>query len=393
MSHPKKQPSKTHNNQPHGFRSERQMHLFIFKAVIIGIVALIVLHFYSISGAFFSQVTWVLKTIFISIFFGLLCVPFLNKMNRFKIPDWGGILIIYAIALWLVVLFVYAVVPILSSQVEEVTTFISKHIGESSEQEVPLANRVISYLPEFMESSEDSISSMIESNIESIWEKLTWFLANAVDQLFEQIKGLTNIIVQIALVLTMTFFFLLERRLLYEFFHELMPAKTSRYLKKKEEEVVFVLFSWMRGQLVLWVSIFIATYAGLWFLSLIGLDIEQHFALAFIAGVTEFIPYIGPLIALIPALLVGFAAGTESLIAILILYLVIQRLENNILVPVIMSKSMNLSAFTVLFVMLLGASLYGVIGILIAVPVTSILSIFYRDWIKYRRNNQIWKKS
>jgi len=136
---------------------------------------------------------------------------------------------------------------------------------------------------------------------------------------------------------------------------------------------------------ILGFSIFVSTYIGLWFLYLVGIDIEQKFALAFIAGLTEFVPYLGPLIALVPALFVALASGWDATIGVIVLYFLIQRLENNILVPVVMSKSLNMSAFMVLFVMLIGASLLGIVGILIAVPVTSILSLFVEDWMEKRK--------
>lgn len=83
----------------------------------------------------------------------------------------------------------------------------------------------------------------------------------------------------------------------------------------------------------------------------------------------EFIPYVGPLIALIPAAIIGLGISWEVSIAIMILYLLIQRVENDFLVPYVMSKALNLSPILVFIVMMAGASLGGILGIILAVPI------------------------
>ena len=115
---------------------------------------------------------------------------------------------------------------------------------------------------------------------------------------------------------------------------------------------------------------------------------EKQVAVAFIAGLTEVIPLLGPFIALIPALIISFTLGWEAFVAVLILYFIIQRLENNFLVPVVMSKQLNISPFTVLLVMLVGATIFGIVGILLAVPLTSIGSLFVKDWIQKRKRRE-----
>lgn len=84
---------------------------------------------------------------------------------------------------------------------------------------------------------------------------------------------------------------------------------------------------------------------------------ESRFALALIAGITEFIPYLGPVLALLPALALALGMGPETVLAVLVLYLVIQQLENNVLVPWLMSKSLDLSPFYVLVMTTVGATL------------------------------------
>ena len=100
--------------------------------------------------------------------------------------------------------------------------------------------------------------------------------------------------------------------------------------------------------LILSLSIFFITYVGLTLVEVIGeFDTGRTFTLALISGVMEFIPYIGPMIALIPALIIGLGISWKAAIIITILYIIIQQVENNFLVPYVMSKSLDLSPFLV----------------------------------------------
>ncbi len=93
----------------------------------------------------------------------------------------------------------------------------------------------------------------------------------------------------------------------------------------------------------------------------------------------EFIPYIGPFIALLPALALVAGMGIIPIVSVIILYILIQQAENNILVPMVMSKSLDISPFLILLMMTVMASLFGVIGILLAIPFTAVLQIIIND--------------
>ncbi len=137
----------------------------------------------------------------------------------------------------------------------------------------------------------------------------------------------------------------------------------------------------MKGQVILCLSIFALTLIGLFALRLFGIKIDDIFTLALIAGLMEFIPYIGPFLALLPALAIAASLGMTPIFVILILYILIQQAENNIIVPMVMSKALNLSPFLILLVMTIMASLLGVVGILIAIPFAAILQIVVKDML------------
>lgn len=93
----------------------------------------------------------------------------------------------------------------------------------------------------------------------------------------------------------------------------------------------------------------------------------------------EFIPYIGPFLALLPALAIVASMGMTPVVSILVLYIIIQQAENNIIVPMVMSKALNLPPFLIILVMTVMASLFGIAGILLAIPFAAILQILTQD--------------
>src|SRR3989338_4876947 len=104
-----------------------------------------------------------------------------------------------------------------------------------------------------------------------------------------------------------------------------------------------------------------------------------------VAGISEFVPYGGPIIGAVPAVFLAFTESPTKAILVLILYIVIQQLENQIIVPKVMQKTVGLNPIIVLVVTLVGATVAGVIGVLLALPTATILSIFVHDFFEMKR--------
>lgn len=362
---------------------------FWIKTLIVGFVGFLTLHAYDITGFFIEQLGTVLLAITFSFFLAFLCFPFLEQMSRHRIPYWAGILIIYLILSGFITLIVVSILPIVVEQFDDFLGYMNKKIHvisqSNQEQEIRYLSDVIPFLPEkFGYIDPNAIMLRVQENIGTLGTSITEYIGTGLQGLNGFFKGVTSILVQAFLVLTFTFFIVLDRKKIYKFFHQALPTGASKYIKKREKKLIQILHSWLKGQLILGLSIFLATYIGLFVLELFGISVEKKFALAFVAGCTEFIQYIGPILALIPALIVGLSLGWKAVLAILLLYLLIQRLENNILVPWVMSKSMNLPPFTVLVFMAIGGSVFGILGVIVAVPIAAMMNVLASDFFAWR---------
>jgi predicted PurR-regulated permease PerM len=138
--------------------------------------------------------------------------------------------------------------------------------------------------------------------------------------------------------------------------------------------------SWVRGQLILGAAVFAATVIGLTILTFIGFSEFGSFTLilALIAGVLEWFPIIGPVVAAIPAVLIGLSISPAAALAAVILYTAIQQVENHLLVPKVMGDAVDLHPAVIIMSLVVGAALFGIGGAILAAPVVAIGRDLYR---------------
>ncbi len=138
---------------------------------------------------------------------------------------------------------------------------------------------------------------------------------------------------------------------------------------------------WVRGQLILGFTVGIFTFIGLLILSQLVDPIFGRYALllSIIAGVLELVPIIGPIISAVPAVLLAAIASPAAVIAALLLYTIIQQVENNFLVPKIQGDAVDLHPAAVMFAIIVGVSLAGLLGAILALPMTAA----FRDVVRY----------
>jgi len=152
----------------------------------------------------------------------------------------------------------------------------------------------------------------------------------------------------------------------------LLPRKSWReQFVRLLHDVSSKLGHWLRGQLILCLIIFAASYLGL---SVIG--VEYALTLALFAGLMEAVPLVGAYIGAIPAVLVAILSGSPIKgLVVALFFLIIQQVEGNLIVPQVMKKAVGVHPMLILLAALIGAALLGFVGVLIAVPVTAAASV------------------
>jgi predicted PurR-regulated permease PerM len=190
----------------------------------------------------------------------------------------------------------------------------------------------------------------------------------------EDIVGASVVVGQAAAavvtLLALVFFWLTERPRLQRYALAFLPAERRGGIRDAWNEVESRLGLWVRGQLILMATIGVAT--GIAY-SLLGLP--AALLLALIAAIMEVIPIVGPLLGAIPAFLVATTISTEVALVTMGIYVLLQIIEGNVLVPIVMRNSVGLSPFLVLLSLLLGGTAGGILGAIVAVPIVAGITV------------------
>jgi predicted PurR-regulated permease PerM len=160
----------------------------------------------------------------------------------------------------------------------------------------------------------------------------------------------------------------------------LIPKSGQPKAKQVIDRLSLVLKGWLKGMMIAMVLIAVLTFIGL---SIIG--IPMALALAVIAGILNFIPNFGPLMAMVPAVLLGFVDSTQTAIIVAALYILIQTLESNIITPTIQRRMINLPPALLIIAQLLMGTLSGALGIILATPLLAITMVLVEEL--YVKNN------
>jgi predicted PurR-regulated permease PerM len=109
------------------------------------------------------------------------------------------------------------------------------------------------------------------------------------------------------------------------------------------------------------------------------MGVPYFYVLALIAGIGEMIPIVGPILAAIPAIAVGFTVSPAMALGIALFFFIQQQVENHVLVPKIMERQVGVSAAGVITALLVGGTLLGVVGAILAVPTVAILRVMFEE--------------
>jgi predicted PurR-regulated permease PerM len=198
-------------------------------------------------------------------------------------------------------------------------------------------------------------------------------LGSIVSPLVSSIVGILSTVTAYAILPAWLFFLLKDRARLGARLEASLPATWRDDVLAAFAIANRVFGNWVRGQLILGASVGVLSYIGLMALSTWVDPVFGRYAvlLAIIAGLMELIPFIGPIIAAIPAVLVGLTAGFGGFAAAFFLYLGIQQLENNVLVPKIQGDAVELHPSAVMFALVVGASIGGILGAIVSLPIAA----------------------
>jgi predicted PurR-regulated permease PerM len=354
-------------------------------------------------------VLWMLSSIILLVliagFVTIVMNPLINLWEKHKIPSWATLIGVYIVVFLLGSIVIGTLIPIIIEYVTETAALVINWVNSAQSTYIsqwiqgfhfhPYIEKIIILV--LGENNIEHTLDIIKQNAGNIQSVITTQISSLTSGGISVVSAVGGVVANWGLVAITTFLMVLERKRIGRFLLDIAPDNIEKYLQSHYLSIQSVTTSWMKATLILSVSIFVTTYLWLHLLEFImnlgfmhdflGIEefsIDQKFTLAIIGGIMEFIPYVGPLIALIPAAIIGLGISWKVAIGVIALYLIIQRIENDVLVPYVMSKALDLSPFLVFVVMLGGATLGGILGIILAVPVAGVVRVIYGEYIRKR---------
>lgn len=333
-----------------------KLSIFIFALLFIVMIV-----------SYWNRAYTIFYPFLISIIGAYLLNPLVCKMEQKGIRRTIGILIIYTVLMATFIYTCFYLIPV-------VIRDLGKLVGVLPEYNEKFRLTVQYFQDRWSEAGlPQSIKSVIDNNITRVQDYLT-----------ESIATLISIIV---LYLSKFFSFVLIPILLYYFLKDfnkiteeikmLIPRKYRNHVVRVCSNIDEVFGSYIRSQIIL--SLIIAVMTTL---ALIILKIDFAVVIGIFNGIVNIIPYFGPIIGMVPAVLIALLQSPLKAFYTLIIFIVIQQIESDFISPKITGDSVGLHPVTVILSLIIGGELFGIPGMIFGVPLTAALKIIYCDIMK-----------
>lgn len=287
--------------------------------------------------------------------------PFGNWLDRKKFPRLLGILILYLVVFVLIVFILSLVIP-----------FASQEVGELA-QDLPRFIAKVSAVLETIKGESPRVFEII-TELQGLLDGLSQFLQESSQSALGFIIKVFGGAISFLGIIVISFYLSVMRGGIDTFLRSVIPDRYEDYVLDLWHRSENKLGKWLQAQILLSLIVGLATFIGL---SL--LKIKFALILAILAMVLELVPNVGPVLAAIPAVTIGFFQSTSLGIWVFALYIFIQQIENHVLVPLIMGRTLGINPVVVIIALLVGFNLTGILGLLLAVPVATIIVEFFND--------------
>ena len=306
---------------------------------------------------------WFLFALAISV----LLDPAINSFKKIKIPRIIATLIIYLSIFGILGLLIYISAPVFISEIRQFVQFLPGYFEQIS----PVLKKFGIDTAQNFNDFSGTITSNLQQSSQGIMKALMVFFGG---------------IASTVSILTMAFFLSLQERGVEKGLLLLSPARYEEQIKNIFERVQKKVSGWFLARLLACLFVGVASYL-IFFL----FGIKYAFILALISAFLNFIPYIGPWV-MTALLIILIAISTGSwltVIYVLVAVTGVQEIENKLLTPLLMKKMADIPPVIVLVSLLLGAKLFGFLGMIFAVPVFGIIYEFIKEYLEKRREGII----
>lgn len=300
--------------------------------------------------------------------------PIVDVLEKCKVSRTVAIAILFVVIAFLLVWGLAVAIPSIQRQVVSFARNLPSYIQQIELQVTALLQdeRFEQFRPTALEALDN-----VNSQIISFAQKLS---SSAVDWAKELISATSQVVVAVLIMPFILFYLLRDGQYLKAHVTQYLPTKWRSSIGDVLTDVNSQLSNYVRGQVT--VAVIVAVMFSIMF-SVIGLS--YPITLGIVAGFLNLIPYLGSFLAMIPALILGAIAGPFMLLKVVLVFVVEQTIEGRFVTPLIIGSSLNIHPITILFVLLTTGQMFGVIGVLLGIPIYASIKVVLKaifEWYK-----------
>lgn len=293
-----------------------------------------------------------------SLFLAVLMEPFADALERRHMPRSIAALVVYGLGLTLLGGLLSVVLPPALNEFRNVLPLFAPYLELATGGE---------WVATFHEDWLTGVSSLV-STLQGAG------VSEALPQVFTLGSSAVGVLAAIVVLLILAYYFVAEKQALVHSVSRIAPAEYHPFINQLATKLRDRLGAWLRGQLMLMAAIFLLTYIAL---SLIG--VPYALILALLAGALEVIPFIGPLLSAVPAVMLALVLSPLHAVIVAGAYVLIQAVEGHVLVPKIMQRATGMNPLLSLLALLIGWTLGGIPGAILAIPVANAAMVFAEE--------------
>ncbi|MDD5032845.1 MAG: AI-2E family transporter [Candidatus Pacebacteria bacterium] len=288
--------------------------------------------------------------------------PGAEWFEKRKIPRVFAVIFIYVAAFVVLGATFYLIVP---NFISEISNFISSL--PAFFQNPTFLQKIISLAPS---SSDGSLASLFQE----IFVQFQSQISKVASGFFKTTASVFGGAMSFVLLIVLSFYLSVQKDGLEDFLKIVTPIKYEDYILGLWQRSRTKIGLWMQGQILLGILVGVLVFLGLTIL-----DVEYSLSFALFAAVFEIIPIFGPVLASIPPIAVAFLESPTLALEVAILFIIVQQFENHLIYPLVVKKIVGVPPTLVILALLVGGKLGGFLGILLAVPLATVLKEFFND--------------
>jgi len=304
--------------------------------------------------------------------------PLVDKLETKKLSRTAAVIVVFVVILLIILVLPFVLLPLIQQQLVALAASFPKYIDWVQQHVVPFISQTFGIDPDLLN------TATLKQNIVAHWSDVGGIAGNLLKSVSKSSMVLLESTANIVLIPVVTFYLLRDWDILIARIHELLPRQQEPIIVKLARDSDLVLGLFLRGQLTVMAALGAIYSIGLW---LVGLDLALLVGL--IAGLVSFVPYLGFIVGIVLAsiaALMQFGDWTPVLYVALV-FGIGQALEGMVLTPLLVGDKIGLHPVAVIFAVMAGGQLFGLVGVLLALPVAAVLAVIVRYM------HEVYKKS